>query len=113
MADLREAGFKTKMRLLANKRMIGGIAFSLGPLAAMLRNPFTSAISDTTGARSRAGRRRRPAAARRGRRLLEKTPRRLASKNGRARTGVPILPCFVAGFPGGRSESRRNTARFT
>lgn len=40
LADLREAGVRTKVRRLASGRTIGGIAFTRGPLAALLRNPF-------------------------------------------------------------------------
>jgi DNA invertase Pin-like site-specific DNA recombinase len=40
LADLRKTGIKTKVRPLSNGRTIGGIAFTRGSLAALLRNPF-------------------------------------------------------------------------
>ncbi len=40
LADLRAGGFKTKIRLLSNGRTIGGIPFTRGALAALLRNRF-------------------------------------------------------------------------
>ena len=40
MADLRRTGITTKVRSLANGRTIGGIPFTRGPLAALLRNRF-------------------------------------------------------------------------
>src|SRR6185295_10375481 len=40
LADLRRTGVKTKLRPLSNGRIIGGIAFSRGSLAAFLRNCF-------------------------------------------------------------------------
>jgi site-specific DNA recombinase len=40
LADLRAGGFKTKIRPLSNGRTIGGIPFTRGPLAALLRNRF-------------------------------------------------------------------------
>jgi site-specific DNA recombinase len=40
LADLRTTGIKTKVRLLANGRTIGGIPFTRGSLAAFLRNRF-------------------------------------------------------------------------
>jgi site-specific DNA recombinase len=40
LADLRRTGVKTKVRPLSNGRTIGGIAFSRGSLAALLRNRF-------------------------------------------------------------------------
>jgi len=40
MADLRNAGIKTKLRPLSNGRTIGGIPFTRGPLAGLLRNRF-------------------------------------------------------------------------
>jgi len=40
MADLRHTGITTKVRSLANGRTIGGIPFTRGPLAALLRNQF-------------------------------------------------------------------------
>src|SRR5262249_17818559 len=42
MADLRRTGIKTKVRPLSNGRTIGGIPFTRGPLAALLRNRFYS-----------------------------------------------------------------------
>jgi site-specific DNA recombinase len=40
LADLRQTGVKTKLRPLSNGRTIGGIAFTRGSLAALLRNRF-------------------------------------------------------------------------
>jgi len=40
MADLRRTGVTTKVRPLSNGRTIGGIPFTRGPLAALLRNRF-------------------------------------------------------------------------
>jgi hypothetical protein len=40
LTDLRRAGVKTKLRPLSNGRTIGGIAFTRGSLAALLRNCF-------------------------------------------------------------------------
>ena len=40
LAELRASGIKTKVRPLATGRTIGGIAFTRGSLAALLRNPF-------------------------------------------------------------------------
>ena len=40
LTDLRRTGVKTKLRPLSNGRMIGGIAFTRGSLAAFLRNRF-------------------------------------------------------------------------
>ena len=40
LADLRRTGVKTKLRPLSNGRTIGGIAFTRGSLAALLRNRF-------------------------------------------------------------------------
>jgi site-specific DNA recombinase len=40
MAALRRTGIKTKVRPLSNGRTIGGIPFTRGPLAALLRNRF-------------------------------------------------------------------------
>ena len=40
LADLRRTGVKTKLRPLSNGRTIGGIPFSRGSLAALLRNRF-------------------------------------------------------------------------
>jgi site-specific DNA recombinase len=40
LADLRHTGVKTKLRPLSNGRIIGGIAFTRGSLAALLRNRF-------------------------------------------------------------------------
>ena len=40
IADLRNAGIKTKVRPLSNGRTIGGIPFTRGPLAGLLRNRF-------------------------------------------------------------------------
>jgi len=40
LADLRKAGIKTKIRPLSTGRTNGGIPFTLGPLAALLRNRF-------------------------------------------------------------------------
>jgi site-specific DNA recombinase len=40
LADLRTTGVKTKVRSLSNGRIIGGIPFTRGPLAAFLRNRF-------------------------------------------------------------------------
>ncbi len=40
MADLRERGIVTKVRLLKTGRTVGGIPFSRGPLAHFLRNRF-------------------------------------------------------------------------
>src|SRR5437764_11862188 len=40
MADLRERGIVTKVRLLKSGRTIGGIPFTRGPLAHFLRNRF-------------------------------------------------------------------------
>jgi len=40
LADLRRTGVKTKLRPLSNGRIIGGIAFTRGSLAAFLRNCF-------------------------------------------------------------------------
>jgi site-specific DNA recombinase len=40
LADLRGTGIKTKLRPLSNGRAIGGIPFSRGSLAALLRNRF-------------------------------------------------------------------------
>jgi len=40
LADLRKTGIKTKIRPLSTGRTIGGIPFTLGPLAALLRNRF-------------------------------------------------------------------------
>ena len=40
LADLRATGVRTKIRPLSNGRTIGGIAFTRGPLAALLSNPF-------------------------------------------------------------------------
>jgi site-specific DNA recombinase len=40
LADLRRTGIKTKVRPLSNGRTIGGIPFTRGPIAALLRNRF-------------------------------------------------------------------------
>jgi hypothetical protein len=40
LADLRRSGIVTKVRQLANGRTIGGIPFTRGPLAHLLRNRF-------------------------------------------------------------------------
>src|SRR6266542_4043327 len=40
LADLRQSGIVTKVRRLANGRTIGGIPFTRGPLAHLLRNRF-------------------------------------------------------------------------
>ncbi len=40
LGDLRAGGFKTKIRPLSNGRTIGGIPFTRGALAALLRNRF-------------------------------------------------------------------------
>jgi DNA invertase Pin-like site-specific DNA recombinase len=40
LADLRRTGVRTKLRPLSNGRTIGGIAFTRGSLAALLRNRF-------------------------------------------------------------------------
>jgi site-specific DNA recombinase len=40
MADLRERGILTKRRVLANGQTIGGVPFTRGPLAHLLRNRF-------------------------------------------------------------------------
>ena len=40
LADLRQTGIKTKLRALSNGRTIGGIPFTRGSLAALLRNRF-------------------------------------------------------------------------
>jgi site-specific DNA recombinase len=40
LADLRTTGVQTKIRPLSNGRIIGGIPFTRGPLAAFLRNRF-------------------------------------------------------------------------
>src|SRR5262249_41458 len=40
MADLRERGIVTKVRSLKTGRSIGGVAFTRGPLAHLLRNRF-------------------------------------------------------------------------
>ena len=40
LTDLRRTGVKTKLRPLSNGRVIGGIAFTRGSLAAFLRNRF-------------------------------------------------------------------------
>ena len=40
MADLRERGIVTKVRTLKTGRMVGGIPFTRGPLAHLLRNRF-------------------------------------------------------------------------
>jgi hypothetical protein len=40
LTDLRQAGVKTKLRRLSNGKAIGGIAFTRGSLAALLRNRF-------------------------------------------------------------------------
>jgi site-specific DNA recombinase len=40
LTDLRRSGVKTKLRLLSNGRTIGGIPFTRGSLAALLRNRF-------------------------------------------------------------------------
>jgi site-specific DNA recombinase len=40
MADLRERGIVTKLRLLKSGRTVGGIPFTRGPLAHFLRNRF-------------------------------------------------------------------------
>lgn len=40
MRDLREKGIVTKLRRLSNGRTIGGISFTRGPLAYLLRNRF-------------------------------------------------------------------------
>ena len=40
LADLRRTGVKTKLRPLSNGRTIGGITFTRGSLAALLRNRF-------------------------------------------------------------------------
>ena len=40
LTDLRRSGVKTKLRPLSNGRTIGGIAFTRGSLAALLRNRF-------------------------------------------------------------------------
>src|SRR5262249_4300826 len=40
LADLRRTGVKTKLRPLRNGRTIGGISFTRGSLAALLRNRF-------------------------------------------------------------------------
>ena len=40
LSDLRRSGIKTKLRPLSNGRTIGGIAFTRGSLAALLRNRF-------------------------------------------------------------------------
>ena len=40
VVDLRERGFRTKIRRLSNGRTTGGVAFTQGPLFYMLRNRF-------------------------------------------------------------------------
>jgi site-specific DNA recombinase len=40
MAELRERGIVTKVRSLKSRRMVGGIPFTRGPLAHLLRNRF-------------------------------------------------------------------------
>src|SRR5262249_2583581 len=40
LADLREHGIVTKVRQLSDERTIGGIPFTRGPLAYLLRNRF-------------------------------------------------------------------------
>jgi hypothetical protein len=40
LADLRRSGIKTKIRPLSDGRTIGGISFTRGPIAALLRNRF-------------------------------------------------------------------------
>ena len=40
LTDLRKTGIKTKLRPLSNGRVVGGIAFTRGSLAALLRNRF-------------------------------------------------------------------------
>ena len=40
LADLRKRGIVTRMRHLSNGRTVGGIPFSRGPLAYLLRNQF-------------------------------------------------------------------------
>jgi hypothetical protein len=40
LADLRKRGIVTRMRHLSNGRTVGGIPFSRGPLAYLLRNRF-------------------------------------------------------------------------
>jgi site-specific DNA recombinase len=40
LADLRERGIVTKVRHLSNGRTVGGIPFTRGPLAYLLRNRF-------------------------------------------------------------------------
>jgi site-specific DNA recombinase len=40
LADLRRTGVKTKLRPLSNGRTIGGIPFTRGSLASLLRNRF-------------------------------------------------------------------------
>ena len=40
MADLREQGIVTKVRTLKSGKTVGGIAFTRGPLAYLLRNRF-------------------------------------------------------------------------
>ena len=40
LPDLRERGVLTKLRRLSNGRTVGGIQFTRGPLAYLLRNPF-------------------------------------------------------------------------
>ena len=40
LTDLRRTGFKTKVRPLSNGKTIGGIPFTRGSLAALLRNRF-------------------------------------------------------------------------
>jgi site-specific DNA recombinase len=40
MADLRKRGLVTKVRTLKTGKMVGGIPFTRGPLAHLLRNPF-------------------------------------------------------------------------
>ena len=40
MADLRDQGIVTKVRTLKTGETVGGIAFTRGPLAYLLRNRF-------------------------------------------------------------------------
>ena len=54
LADLRRTGVKTKLRPLSNGRAIGGISFTRGSLAALLRNRFYIVRSATRARSSRA-----------------------------------------------------------
>jgi site-specific DNA recombinase len=48
LSDLRAGGVTTRVRILAGGRTVGGIPFTRGPLAYLLRNRFTSTPANRT-----------------------------------------------------------------